>query len=595
MYPVTNEWKAINNNPIRNPSYIKIVFGIQDPDAPFHSTATDNGHLDFSKVADIGTSVSPSVTYQTLERNRFVLDGKAPIPDEENMIYQAFAGWEISVEDRKWAVNPKVTISFSDYFQFPGLTFTFDTTNNEYPEKFQLIVKNDDAEVYNKILQPESAYFGLEEQIPIGNYMEIIFLESKTPHRRARLLSLVFGLVEQIETNEIVKCTCTKEVDLMSTKFPKQDFDFTIIDTEKRYDPENPKGVWEYLESRQPVSVLYGFELSEGNIEWIPLCTSYSSGDFEVNGQDVISEVTIKCVGLIEHLNQTYDEGVYSPEGKSLFDLAKDVAQFAGFDEAIDLDEELKNITTHNPLHNSAVNDCLQLIANAGRCIMNHTRGGYIEIKRENTNSVDFQMTMQKMLGNPTTSKIPPLRNLTTEYSLFTVEESVSKAIDAVQVDNANGEEYVFTHGAYTEHSIVVTGTLQVIGEAKFFAYKTIVNLTGSGTITINGKGLRENRMSHTESYGEVGEDLDSVRNALIDNKADAVAYNQWIAACTLRRITYKGDDRGYPELDVGDHIGMVSNFLNEVDMTLTEQKIEYDGGITGSFSGIIWNGSDDT
>ena len=592
MYPVTAKWKEETEQTLRNPSYVRIVFGVTDPDAPGLSTQTDNGHLPYSDVDSVDVGTTAPSTYQTLERNRFILDGKNPLPPESNPIYQGYAGLTISGDAGTYTVQPLVKISFGDYVQFPGLTFQFDDSMGDYPNSFRILAKKDSVSVFDKTYSPDTTYWEMADQIPLCNELSFYWLNSNIPHRRARLLSLVYGLVSRLGSDDIASCSSTKEIDLLSSKIPKQEFEFTLIDTQRRYDPENPSGLWEYLESRQPVNYQYGYELSDGSIEWIPWGLSYSTGDFDVSKSGIAAEVSIKCVGLADHLTMTYDEGVYSAAGRSLFDLATDVMKFAGFENTIELDNALKTIYTHNPLPSSKVNECLQLIANAGRCIMNHSRGGYIQILRENDSATGFDINFDKMTDTPTTTKIPPLRNLSVEYNSIKVNSEVTAAVNAAEVSSNVAHEYTFTHSAYTNQQLVLSSGLTMVGTPKYYAYKTVVTLKGTGTVTINGNSLTENKIEYRKKYSDVGEDLSGVSNTLIDNQTDAIAYANWVAAVTLRRNTYSAPDRGYPELDVGDSVNFTSNFANETPVTMVQQKLTYNGAIKGECQYIIGGGS---
>lgn len=592
MYPVTAKWKEETEQTLRNPSYVRIVFGVTDPDAPGLSTPTDNGHLPYSDVDSVDVGTTAPSTYQTLERNRFILDGKNPLPPESNPIYQGYAGLTISGDAGAYTANPLVKISFGDYVQFPGLTFQFDDSMGDYPNSFRILAKKDSVSVFDKTYSPDTTYWEMADQIPLCNELSFYWLNSNIPHRRARLLSLTYGLVSRLGSDDIASCSSTKEIDLLSSKIPKQEFEFTLIDTQRRYDPENPSGLWEYLESRQPVNYQYGYELSDGSIEWIPWGLSYSTGDFDVSKSGIVAEVSVKCAGLADHLTMTYDEGVYSAAGRSLFDLATDVMKFAGFENTIELDNALKTIYTHNPLPSSKVNECLQLIANAGRCIMNHSRGGYIQILRENDSATGFDINFDKMTDTPTTTKIPPLRNLSVEYNSVKVNSEVTAAVNAAEVSSNAAHEYTFTHSAYTNQQIVLSNGLTMVGTPKYYAYKTVVTLKGTGTVTINGNSLTENKIEYRKKYSDVGEDLSGVSNTLIDNQTDAIAYANWVAAVTLRRNTYSAPDRGYPELDVGDSVNFASNFANETPVTMVQQKLTYNGAIKGECQYIIGGGS---
>ena len=587
MYPVSEKWQEEDNLILRNRSYVRIVFGIQDPDAPALSNPSDNGHLLYSAVESVDLGASAPFTYQTLERNRFILDGTNPLPSDTNYTYQGYVGNLISDDNGEWSIPPAVTIQFDDYVSMAALTLEFDKNFNEYPEQIKITAEKDGEVVLDKTKYPDDTYYVVSEQIPLCTKITITWLKSKIPHRRARLLSLIYGIINDLQSQDIVTCKSTKEIDLISSKLPKQDFEFTIVDTEMKYDPENPSGVWEYLESRQPVTYYYGYELSNGTIEWIPWGMSYSTGDITVTKQQKMSNVTVKCAGLAEHLNMTYTEGKYYPDGISLYDLADEVMNFSGFSNLIELDDSLKQIYTHNPLSAQSVGECLQVIANAGRCIISYSRGGYLRILKEDTENVGFSFDFHKM-ETPETSKIAPLRKISGSYTSYTVESTVSNAVDAVEAESATPQEFTFEHSAYTNLSIELSGTLQMTGTPKYFAYKTVVTLSGSGTVTIKGNKLVSNTVSYAKQFKEVGEDLEGLTNELIDNAEDMAEYIDWTAEYAMRRTTYKSNDRGYPQLDCGDKVGYTSNFDNDVEVTLVKQTLTYNGAIKGSGEFII-------
>ena len=587
MYPVSEKWQEEDNLILRNRSYVRIVFGIQDPDAPALSNPSDNGHLLYSAVESVDLGASAPFTYQTLERNRFILDGTNPLPSDTNYTYQGYVGNLISDDNGEWSIPPAVTIQFDDYVSMAALTLEFDKNFNEYPEQIKITAEKDGEVVLDKTKYPDDTYYVVSEQIPLCTKITITWLKSKIPHRRARLLSLIYGIINDLQSQDIVTCKSTKEIDLISSKLPKQDFEFTIVDTEMKYDPENPSGVWEYLESRQPVTYYYGYELSNGTIEWIPWGMSYSTGDITVTKQQKMSNVTVKCAGLAEHLNMTYTEGKYYPDGISLYDLADEVMNFSGFSNLIELDDSLKQIYTHNPLSAQSVGECLQVIANAGRCIISYSRGGYLRILKEDTENIGFSFDFHKM-ETPETSKIAPLRKVSGSYTSYTVESTVSNAVDAVEAESATPHEFTFEHSAYTNLSIELSGTLQMTGTPKYFAYKTVVTLSGSGTVTIKGNKLVSNTVSYAKQFKEVGEDLEGLTNELIDNAEDMAEYIDWTAEYAMRRTTYKSNDRGYPQLDCGDKVGYTSNFDNDVEVTLVKQTLTYNGAIKGSGEFII-------
>lgn len=590
MYPVTELWKTEVEAPVREYSWVRIVFGMTNPDIPFLSAPTDNGHLPYSQTGSVDLGANAPATYQTLERNRFVLDGKNPLPSDRNLVYQGYCGSEISTEDGTWQTQPEINIVFSSPVEFPALTFIFDESRAEYPERFQLIASLNGAEVLNTELTITNAIYEYGEPVASCDSLTLRWLKSKTPRRRARLTSLIYGKLSEVTVDNLKECTCTKEISLDSTKLPKQDFKFTFIDVERLYDPENPQGAWKYLDSRQPVLYYYGYSLSDGTIEWIPWGLSFSTGESDISKQSIVSNVTIPCTGLINHLNMSYDEGEYYPSGISLYDLAEKVMAFAGFPKTIALDESLKSVITHNPLPVLPVNQCLQLIANAGRCILSHSRGGYITISREDDNLTGFHLDFNKITNStPETSKIPQLKTLTTEYEVMKPENAVSNAVEDFTVTGAEEQEFSFSYSTpYTNLTLTVSGGLTLVGEPRYYAYKTVAVLSGTGTVNISGKKLVSNKVKYEKQYSDVGENLAPASNVLIDNRTSLKVYSDWLAAATLRRNRYSVTDRGYPELDIGDYINFTSNFYNDIPVSVVKQEITFNGAVRGSTNMII-------
>ena len=167
----------------------------------------------------------------------------------------------------------------------------------------------------------------------------------------------------------------------------------------------------------------------------------------------------------------------------------------------------------------------------------------------------------------------------------------MTAAVNAVEISAPTAHEYTFTHQEFTNQKVEVSSGLSIVGTPKYYAYKTVVTLKGNGTVTVNGNSLTENKIEYKAKYSDVGEDLSGVSNSLIDNREDAVAYANWVAAVTLRRNTYTAQDRGYPELDVGDTVSLTSNFANQTPVTMVQQKLSYNGSIKGECQYIIGGG----
>ena len=80
-------------------------------------------------------------------------------------------------------------------------------------------------------------------------------------------------------------------------------------------------------------------------------------------------------------MSDEYHKGEYYTDGISLYDLAEQVFADAGITpDEYDIDTYLKKVKVHNPLPNVTHKEALQIIANAGRCVLDYDRYGRIRI-----------------------------------------------------------------------------------------------------------------------------------------------------------------------------------------------------------------------
>ena len=93
-------------------------------------------------------------------------------------------------------------------------------------------------------------------------------------------------------------------------------------------------------------------------------------------------ELDIGASDWFDTMEETYYRGRLHSEGISLYELADDVFQDAGVDRReYSIDPYLRDVKIQNPIPAVAHKEALQLIANAGRCIIYQDREGKIFIK----------------------------------------------------------------------------------------------------------------------------------------------------------------------------------------------------------------------
>ena len=286
MYSVSADYKTQIKQSLRNPSYLKVEFSVVDPQAIGDASLSDNGGEYYSNTADVKNGYTVLESYPSLEHNRLILDGIYPLPpkpDAGPFVYQGFVGDKISGADGIWATQSVVTVDFlTTYFTFIGLTMNFDTLRGDFPAQLNIKAYNDVLLIYDETKPvTTSNSFVWEDSIPECNKIEITGIESTIPYRRFRLEDLVFGVKKIFTDVNITEALWKRELDLINAKLPVNGFDFTIIDKERQYDPENALGIFQYLEEQQPCKFSFGYELNDGSVEWFVGGNTFTSGEVD--------------------------------------------------------------------------------------------------------------------------------------------------------------------------------------------------------------------------------------------------------------------------------------------------------------------------
>ena len=259
-------------------------------------------------------------------------------------------------------------------FQVPqdikGLTVEF---GRAWPVDF--VIRSDHREV--EINGNGGGHFTTDEVFEGTTCLEIVPFRMRYGQNRLRIHQIVMGMGIYFSGHEIRSATKQEYISPVSEELPTMDFSVTVENRDRKFDIENAESAVNFLQAGQSVEVLYGQELDSGEIEWIP-GTTLLLKDWEVDD----SEMSFSASDRFSDLNGTYYRGMYHPEGISLHDLAVDVLEDAGIDlRQVWLDPYLRDVMISNPMPVVMHREALQLIANAGRCVLSHGRNQNIYMK----------------------------------------------------------------------------------------------------------------------------------------------------------------------------------------------------------------------
>lgn len=592
MYQVSEAYKTDIRKTIRNLSYIKIIFGITDPDADTEAVISNNGQMPWSENPEVEDLRAVENTYATLELNRWVLDGTQLIfPENAPHKYQAFVSDKVSNEGGTLLTSTVLTVTFATgQYSFSGLSFTFDSITKEYPTEVNVKGYLDDVLVYENTKSVDSVNYEYNEKIPgadnFVNKLVISFTKTVLPYRRVRVEDLVLGLRKIITSDGLISSTWKRTNDLMNTVLPDESFSFTFFDPNKDYNPDNPEGLWKYIETGQQVRFSYGYQLEDGSIEWIPGSRYITDGGATIEDGNTLPQVTFNTISQIQALNDIYDEGVYNAIGATFYDLADNLLYWAGVHDIHGtkkyiLDESLKNYIMYKPLPVLPVKELLQLIANEGMCLLFTDRQGYINIVPRKTEISNFAFTFDDILTNaPDINKYPFLKNLYVSYSSVQPESEVTELV-TIDIENASKELYTIEYSAATSITASAGSGVTIDEIVGLYAYRAKLKLTGTGKVTISGKKLTSSDYVISKQFNVDGDDC-TLETKLLEAKAHAMNYINWMGEILVKRNDYTFADRGFPEIDICDIIGVDTAYTENRQVNIVGTEITFDGGLSG-------------
>lgn len=359
MKVVSNKYKEVINQIVRPTSQFQARLEMIDRSVERDATVVT------SLTAPFSTSIFDKIhecDYITFEQDFMQVGGNALITPDTNFLRNGYVSSVISDSTGTFIRIPTLEFEFAESKEFIGMTYEF---VKSYPTQIRVTYYIDGMQRGQFISTPSGLSFVDEgNHIPECDRVRFEFLAMSEPNRRLRISKMLFGLEKVFNTSDILSTDHTASVDPISSSLPYEKLTMRVTNHNKDYDPDNPHGIWEYFSNGQPLRVRYGTTV-EGEIEWVDAAYLYISDAPTVDGKTA----TFTATDAISLLTNTYYKGVWRKEGISLYDLAVDVLHDAGV-TSYSIPDYLKNVITYAPLPIATHRECLQLIANAGRCVL---------------------------------------------------------------------------------------------------------------------------------------------------------------------------------------------------------------------------------
>ena len=464
MYQTSQEYKKSMKRPVRNQSYMKIQLGLINQEAQQTAGLSDtNKYNDFSDAESIFNQHTVR-RYATYESNFWKANGISFFLPEKKSDYRKDGITSTNLFEESFHVKFVFGCGKSD---IKGLTIKF---GRNYPTKFTIVTDNATSFEYENTEE----LFKSDDVFENTESIELVITEMNVPNARVRIDYIIFGLGLEYDDEWISEASSNTTLSAINEDLPESEFKVTLCNDNQLFNVDNPSSDINFLESGQKVNVMMGYMLDDGNIEWIKMHSLYVS---EWSADD--SSATITAVDILKYLDEKYYKGIYYEDGISLYDLAVLVLTDAGLNEdEYYIDSYMKKVYVHNPLPNVTHKEALQIIANAGRCIMDYDRNGKIRIR------VAFKPTYDTTSNGETYfSNAPTIDNLTEKNQYATCEQNFWKADGKklfVPTDHHQDTGYISASISDENGEFDVNPILIRTLEAKYKAYGIMINFSGN-------------------------------------------------------------------------------------------------------------------
>ena len=405
MIAVSDRWKQLQHELLVPEAFIELSIGVTEDGLQEEAVVSSTNKATFSStenVVDIYNEHKKRL-WATNELNLWSLDGLRNIITE-----QASAGYVSNTLE-----SGVVEVSFSEVHTqaLQGVTITWCEEYGEYATNFTITAYNGSSVVASTTVDNNTSVVSRVE-MDIADYdkIKITVNEWSLPQHRVRIERVQLGVNVLYLKNDIMRYKHTQSGDAFSGELPKNSIEFSLENSDGRWNPNNPVGQERYLSERQEIKVRYGFNI-DGTIEWIKAGTFYLS-EWRTPSNGI--EATFVARDLLEYMVSVDYTGRTSG---TLYQICEDAIASANLptQAVVYLDERLKNYSATIE-DEYTVAEVLQLCANAGCCVMYQNRDGEFRIEYVNNAMVDYRIDSDVQYSYPEFELSKPLKSVSVTY-----------------------------------------------------------------------------------------------------------------------------------------------------------------------------------
>ncbi len=365
MQAVSQSYKVHMKEALRNHSYMRVTIGLINQLAQASAYVPDKeNYTYYSSFKMPLDNYEVKELYATCDQDYTAVDDSMyflPRERADVVLNQGLVSKDL--------LGP-IEIRFPIEYDIKGLTIEF---GKAYPVDFVIESDNNTVAIKGNI----DGHFVTEEIFNGATFLRFTPSTMINGQSRLRIHMVTMGIGVYFDSRKILSATKREHISPIMEELPTIDFNLTVNNKDRAFDVENVNSSVNFLEIGQDITVLYGQELDDGSVEWFPGATVQLK---EWSADD--EQMEFSATDRFDGMDGTFYKGLYRSEGISLYDLAADVFSDVKVDSrSYWIDPYLKTVKVSNPMPVVSHKEALQLIANAGRCILYQDRGGSIFLR----------------------------------------------------------------------------------------------------------------------------------------------------------------------------------------------------------------------
>ena len=561
MKIVSDRLKEVMNQNIRPATQFQASLEMRDRSVESDATVTT------SKATSFSTGVFDEThdgDYVTFEKDFFRVGSNQRILPDGDYIKNGYVSSVLCDSRGVFTEIPFIEISLDKTQSFVGMTYEFAYA---YPTQIRVTYYLGDEQQGQFMSYPTDVIFvDAKNRLSEFDRIKFEFLSMSEPNRRLRIARISFGYEKKFNMGDILSVNHNLSIDPISSSLPYEKLTLKVNNLDKDYNPDNPQGLWVYFTNGQELTIRYGMEV-DGEVEWVDAGKLYLSDAPTVDA----NSASFEAVDAISTLTNEYNKGYWREEGISLFDLAVDVLNDAGITKYT-LSESLKNIITFAPMPILPHRECLQMIANAGECVLHTDAQGVVVIENQihNETPLDYHIDFTKVFEKPLVKKTEKLKSVDVKvHSLYKASESSELCKQTGVIVGGMKEIQVMYDTATDVEAIVVGGELV---HATYYARTAFLKISAESTvdITVNGYRITDDTSVYSTKVSDTGS-VCPLDNPLITDTDRAKGVGEWVADYLESRNTYDMNFRQDFTLDINDVVYVRSDFEDNIPARITK------------------------